>query len=380
MSSKEDKDAKSIDWKSFTPEQYQETIEELVHFSVKTTNSNAPKGGVRLAADESLQLPYVSARTLMAADQQIPMDYTANAGKTATIIKQAKLVLSGEAVHASDDEQKTVQAAIASTIKSHQEIGLDFVSPRLRQLLLPKDNGYVSVTPLTAGGTCQLINEKVKAHDEAVKLEREKIKQAKKEAKKDLPKPKLTRITTAVFGLGGANPQNVGSLVRKMQRPMVFFSPTGDTAPKQVLSLFHNGCRIVLPKKLLFKLRLWLTQEKNSDNQLPTKQAIQDQFKDFIIQFVQAILLQGKQAYHQLITNQHLLPKTSTEKNLVSSEAPLVEQGLIDSRLRDSEWKLQLTEQLATTITEFNFHDQEGGLGLNDHDKALIKKWIEEVL
>lgn len=53
-------------WKAYPPETYRNTIAELVHFSSKTVNSNAALAGVRLASDDALDAPYVSARTLMA--------------------------------------------------------------------------------------------------------------------------------------------------------------------------------------------------------------------------------------------------------------------------------------------------------------------------
>ena len=52
-------------WKAYPPETYRNTIAELVHFSSKTVNSNAALAGVRLASDDALDAPYVSARTLM---------------------------------------------------------------------------------------------------------------------------------------------------------------------------------------------------------------------------------------------------------------------------------------------------------------------------
>ena len=62
-------------WKAYPPETYRNTIAELVHFSSKTVNSNAALAGVRLASDDALDAPYVSARTLMARGVSLSLDY-----------------------------------------------------------------------------------------------------------------------------------------------------------------------------------------------------------------------------------------------------------------------------------------------------------------
>ena len=66
---------------------YQQALAESVHYSVKTVNSNIEKGGIRLAQSHALNLPYISARTLLADDFLVPTDYQAKAGITATLFK-----------------------------------------------------------------------------------------------------------------------------------------------------------------------------------------------------------------------------------------------------------------------------------------------------
>ncbi|ETR24106.1 hypothetical protein RQ80_18765 [Acinetobacter baumannii] len=68
-------------------------LEESVHFSLKTINSNIEKGGIRLSKQQALDLPYLSARTLLNEDFLIPTDYQANAGKTASIFKVVKAAM-----------------------------------------------------------------------------------------------------------------------------------------------------------------------------------------------------------------------------------------------------------------------------------------------
>ena len=69
------------------------TVEELsdiasiaVHFSNKVTNSNIPGGGVRLGAEDALELPFISARTLLAAGYPLDVEYTVNNGLLLSLI------------------------------------------------------------------------------------------------------------------------------------------------------------------------------------------------------------------------------------------------------------------------------------------------------
>ena len=80
-------------WKAYPPETYRDTIAELVHFSSKTVNSNAALVGVRLAADDVLDAPYVSARTLMARNVSLSLDYGKGGAAVAGICKQVNAVV-----------------------------------------------------------------------------------------------------------------------------------------------------------------------------------------------------------------------------------------------------------------------------------------------
>ena len=68
---------------------YQQALVESVHHSLKTINSNIEKGGIRLSHSQALDLPYISARTLLADHLLVPTDYQANAGKTATLFNSS---------------------------------------------------------------------------------------------------------------------------------------------------------------------------------------------------------------------------------------------------------------------------------------------------
>lgn len=177
--------SKAKEWSEFPLEQYQQEASRLVHFSGKTVNSNAPACGVRIERDGGLDLPLVGVRTLLADGVSVLLDYTQNAGKTATVVKQMRLADSGEAPETVPEEQiQVIRRVVAEATVSAYEEGADWVSPRLRQILLPKGEGqYVAVSPLGSGGLSALLNKKLAAMPERRK-----------------------KFRHALLGIGGSNP------------------------------------------------------------------------------------------------------------------------------------------------------------------------------
>ena len=113
---------------------YQQALAESVHYSVKTVNSNIEKGGIRLAQSHALNLPYISARTLLADDFLVPTDYQANAGKTATLFKVVKAAQLDEELSEADEEFKQNVALLKPHLNKIFEqpftAGLDIIDIR----------------------------------------------------------------------------------------------------------------------------------------------------------------------------------------------------------------------------------------------------------
>ena len=128
-------------WKAYPPETYRNTIAELVHFSSKTVNSNAALAGVRLASDDALDAPYVSARTLMARGVSLSLDYGKGGAAVAGICKQVNAVVRGNpfAEAASPEERRAIEDAMTGACSSAFSVGVEHVDHRLRQILIPKE-------------------------------------------------------------------------------------------------------------------------------------------------------------------------------------------------------------------------------------------------
>jgi hypothetical protein len=149
--------------------------ENLFHFSCKTVNSNTAAGGVRLGADQALDLPYVSARTLLSEGRSIGLDYLVNAGSDATVFKRVRQSI-GE-IDPNDIDGPVFRQAVSEKYQvlsgQHRERGLDSVSPRLRQLLIPVHGQarYVALTPLGSAGLCETVKAVSRQRQEERKAE-----------------------------------------------------------------------------------------------------------------------------------------------------------------------------------------------------------------
>lgn len=354
--------AEPLEWIALPHELYEATCAELVTFSHKTVNSNAPAGGIRLAPEQALRLPYVSARTLLGAGEVPALDYPANAGKTATAVKQLNQLREGIATAPADESERILTMLARSTARGVQ-IGTDKVSLRARQLLLPRQGGYVSATPMTAGGVSQAVRTKVRQHNE-------RVKEAQDES--------LRRIPVAVFGLGGSNPQNVGSLVRDMQRPLVFFAPTENRELKAILALHFQGVRIRLPRPLLRSFRDWCTDcRRRNGGRIPTNMDTRDEEIAHIGGIARVVLAQGEAARERLLAHRDALPAGGVP--LVSAEADPLARGLVDPDLRDGDWPQAFAARLAALIADYRFGDGNEEFQFEQADIFQLQAMIEEV-
>lgn len=377
---------------------YQQTLAESVHFSVKTINSNIEKGGIRISKDQALDLPYISTRTLLADQLLVPTDYQANAGKTATLFKVVKAGQLNEDISESDDDFKTqvnrLKPVLNSTFAQPYSAGLAHIDIRMRQLLIPKgkDDYYISISPLSAAGVNLLLNEEVD--------------RLKEQRKSEGQNSALKNIQTAVFGIGGSNPQNVGSLVRAMQRPIVVSSPTIHPKEKLAFQYFYKGFKYQISNAYISReLYIELTQyaQKLIEQQKLTHDlgfnhiGIHAPFSNMdkraeevetIKIVVEHVLAQGRNILDILKTIEKQLPAMEDLERKSFWSHPNVSilvQGLINPQLQQFEdWQILFADHLAKKITKhryWNKHKVETGISLSEADsKTFLSRRIQELL
>lgn len=353
--------AEPLEWIVLPHELYEATCAELVTFSHKTVNSNARPGGIRLAPEQGLKLPYVSARTLLGAGETPALDYMADASKAA-VVKQLNQLREGVAA-ASTDEANRILKVLAKSTAGGAQFGTDKVSQRLKQLLLPRNGGYVAVTPESSGGLCRVALMTVRQHNDKLR---------------EVPEENLRRIPLAVFGLGGSKSLNVGFLARDMQRPLVFFAPTENRDLRAVLALHFQGVRIRLPRPLLHSFRDWCADcRRRNGGRIPTTMDTRDEEITHIRAIARAVLAQGETARERLLAQRDVLPAGGTP--LVSAEADPLTRGLVDPDLRDADWPKSFAARLAALIADYRFSDGREEFQFEQADIFQLQAMIEEV-
>ncbi len=372
--------------KTITAEMIDHALTQSVHVSFKTTNSNIPAGGIRLSRSQALDLPYVSARTLLADGVDIPVDYQANSGPMATIFKAIKVVtILPETLEDGQQQQiDQIKAKLAALADVGFKAGTEQVNIRMRQILVPdpimQPKPYISLSPITATGLCYLINQAVDANNEALKAVPVALK----------ADYAFKRLFTAHVGIGGSNPQNVGSWVRDMQRPLLMSAPKYQNDLRAALRIFYKGFEWFLPYKLMLEYQDVVTaslknaQRKGHDPDIKDNiLKLRQREKIMVKRLLSYVLKQAHEQQQILITHQSKLPSTNDqpqESAWLSNGVGLVQRGLIDPEYRHDEWKKEFAKQLAKYIVGYTKKTDQGErvrmLGMESEAIAFVRQKI----
>ncbi|MGY6277236.1 hypothetical protein [Methylomonas sp. MgM2] len=357
-------------WQKIPLAVYGAEASELVHFSAKIVNSNAEAFGVRLGLQGGLPMPYVSARCLMEHGLVPGLDYIQNpaAAKAADgrkkidVIKQIKRVLSEDlsAIEADGENLSDLKTGLESITSQAfiSEAGMRQVSPRLRQLLLPKGDHYVAITPLPSAGMSQAINHRAQAHNSTAK------------------ENGLNALRAATLGIGGSNPQNVGSLVRETQTAWTFSAPTEDRAIRAAWAVHHRGIAVRLPYRAMLAWKTWREQTAaQHGGQIPTDMRHRNRERQLVIDVAQGVLTQGRKALRLLEKQRDILG----EQYLSDALTDTVIRGLIDPIQRDKTWSGHFAARIATAIGRYKTGD-DLFLPLDGGSLQTIARWIEEAV
>ena len=338
-------------WKHQSEETYRKTAEKLVHFSSKTVNSNASAAGIRLSASDGLDLPYVSARTLIHAGVELELDYAEGGAAQAGIIKQIMACRTSDpfADAASPEEKACIQPLLEKIRNEHFELGTDKVDLRLRQILIPKENapgGYVAVTPVTSGSVCHILFNNETG---LVPKHNKDASDALKNKKETSP---LSFIRQARMGIGGANPQNVGRLTRNMQQPILVSAPEQNTSLRHAFSLYHKGLTLDFNRYgpywnalIVYSIYRDELTDKAKDTMYTTMKIREGETRQFhgLGALVEA---QAQKAFSILYRHREDLPQehplesgAEKEYELVSRKVSGAIRGLLDPRLRKTDYQ-----------------------------------------
>lgn len=400
-------------WQPQSGETYRKTAEKLVHFSVKTVNSNARAAGIRLSPDDGLQLPYVSARTLLGYGCMLELDYAEGGAAQAGIIKQIMTCERNDPfAEAATEAEKTAIRDVLPLIRQERfETGTDSVDLRLRQILIPKASAkraYVAITPVTSGSVCHYLfnsdNGLVPAHQEKARTAEKKksIQEGSPEETGPGQTVSYRRIRQARFGIGGSNPQNVGRLTRSMQEPIVVNAPTYSRELRTAFRFYYQGIELDFqrPGALRQSLENYAAFRAELIGQgaenMPTNMLLRKKENRLVREIGEAVLAQGRYALALLqqhageLPREHRLEFSPDEMyEPVSRQVSTVIRGLIDPRLRESDvrtkaqgksWARAMAEHVVSAIeaTGKNRNKDIRLLPLDQYGKADLEAQLED--
>ncbi|TXF10356.1 hypothetical protein [Pelomicrobium methylotrophicum] len=134
--------------------------EFAAHFTGKLTNSHATTGGV-VARPDPDPLPFLYAG---AFGYKVPLDYIKNAGASSAFIRMRDVYEKSLAGQPLEAHEAMVAKAFKEALKelgSGEDRDVNAtVDWRLRQIMLPKDDGYVVLTPLSSGGISKMVADR----------------------------------------------------------------------------------------------------------------------------------------------------------------------------------------------------------------------------
>lgn len=331
-------------WVAFGHDDYRDAVKDLVHFSAKAVNSNSTAGGVRLDDSCLVDLPYVSVSTY--GPSKVLLDYQVMDTKKSQVIKQMNAVMKGTAQSRFDgvtQQEEDMIKDIYRSVSMSEMIGTP--DCRLKQIIMPDEDGNdTRLTPLHSAGLSDAllaaIDSEANSRMEAVEGD---------DAKKRISRA----IRYAKMPFGGGNPQNIGGLIRSMQKPLMFVPPTEDFEMKRVFSIFHKGVDYV-SKKCIEEYLDWRDVPQQVDDEYRTTE------QAMIQKIVAVALKRGKQAFEALSDHQKHLGD-----ELLSNEVKPVERGLIISAERNAEWRNAFAMELGNEIANYKRQRTVNGRTMN---------------
>lgn len=326
------KPEKKKSWKPFSPEIYRKTIAGLIHFSAKTVNSNTPAYGVRLGAEDRLDLPYVAVSTMNAAS--VPADYDKNAGPIATVVAQVSAVIEGRLDDFESVPQADVDAIRAAqhVLQTRFELPSSRVGMRLRQVIVQDEpEADVALTPLQCAGFSTVLESRIE------------------EERNAQPKDHYSPRSRGYLGTGGANPQNVGRYVRSMTRPLWFDAPKEDREIRRALATHFRGISLRVPATIISEYNDWRQALLRVHRGImPSDRDARVKETEFLRRMVGAVLKRGTTASALLDRHLDRLPGAVKTPETMDS----VMRGLLEPSLRNSEWVRDFAKKMVLEIID----------------------------
>ncbi len=352
--------------------------ENLVHFSFKTVNSNICKGGIRLGKNASLNLPYISVRTMLAKEgQSVGLDYTGNAPNGAPFSQYRQAI--GETRRGVTKKDPGILAIVDAVVCADADLratpatfGTDHVSPRMRQLLLPDaDGGYVSISPIGSSGLCGVIDHLVATRRTEVAA----YKNATNAEKKNMPMPHSIPRAQG-FSIGGGKPQNVGGRMRDM-RPIIAMSvPESSAVTRAAWRLYYRGLSLQMPYRCVKAYALWLAGIHEHSTAWTLK--VQAEERRLLTPLWDTVLFQRNAALDLLVNHPDIFGE-GDKRALSPAVMNVWNRGFLFADC-SHQWKSQVAQWFIATLRKYRLETTADGqpvrMDFNDADHARVANLI----
>lgn len=334
-------DLSQREWISHTEEDYRDVVGKLVHQSFKTTNSKSEAGGVRVPLSKAQNVPYIGISSFLHHGVHVPLEYTKNPGKATSAYKQVNAVASSShEENAPEDEVEIIRCELSS-VSDIPLVDCSHISPRLRQVLIPRGDTYISLTPISSHGVGQIIRSALWNHHE--RLSQEEIRNQD-----------YAYLNTAELPIGGAKSLNVGMEVFGVRSPLVGDAPSPDHDLRYALSLFYRGSELWFPQPLVEKYIEW---RDSVEGNVLSKSKHRESHAYWMNQFARFTLNLGDDLNEILFRYREHLPMSSSCEDEPGSMPYLkdkpFQQGLTNPALRDQSWKEIAAREIRSKVVLF---------------------------
>ena len=370
----DDSPSNEVARKRTSPEEYKGAADIAVHFSHKTINSNIAGGGIRLCKRDGLALPYISARTLLAAGYELDLEYTTNNGLLSAVLNVASGTddLADLPKPVADEIRHVVNQEL-DLMEEHFESNVHTISTRQRQLLIPDDNqpnGYVAVTPIASVAVCKLVNQAVRSHNDKQKEIRDNGGEATHRF-----------IPFAEMGFGGSKFQNVGRLTAFLRRVPVFPGPRADGKIRAAYGVHHRGLTLRMPELVLLEFVQWTyEQQRKNEGIVPINAEAKEELDIFAARIVDYVLLAARRSQLILKSHKDKLPNTSQTADLTVADSVIPEiAGLIDREYRSSSWRPDTAKLIVDSVLSYVGQSESGMAWSVDLPDAL-QEYLEQAI
>ena len=353
---------KPNEWNSFSQDDYSNAISNMVHQSYKQVNTNADAGGVRIGSDRAMKSPYICVRSLMARGVDVPLERITGAA-TNKIYSNIRDIEAGVAEQASGKEKRHVLKELKAIRKTDMTIG-ERICPRLRQILLPTESGYLAVTPMSSVGLCVEIDKARRVHHERIRSE-------------ELPRSEYFYISTAKMAVGGANPVNIGTYAGQIQQIIMGRFPVSNSSLRRAVAIHHNGIRIRFSKALVNNFLAWRASGKwVFDNRMKDRKSLKALMENFASEMRYA----GNSAYDTLACHKSKLPVDEAGVvQMLSEKVNNIMRGFILVKEQSPSWRSAAACVIADTLKIKVESNETQTLISQDEYNAMVKS-LEKAL